>query len=179
MDFKLDQEELSLAAGRSTLQARLSSSAWAEDLSPELASLKALAQEVAALQKQYLAAGDSASAANLTQAGLMLANGLRSSDADKFVIKQLVGNAIEAIILSPLDPNASSELLAGKSPKERLAEIKELKVSIQGSRQAIQEALPNMTEAELLSYTERQRLYGELEATRWLQQQRRDATGGP
>jgi len=34
-----------------------------------------------------------------------------------------------------------------------------------------------MTEAELLSYTERQRLYGELEAMRWLQQ-RRSAPGG-
>jgi len=89
MEFKLDEEELNLAAGRSSLQARLSSSAWAEDLMPQLASLKALAQDVAALQKQYLGAGDSGSAENLAQAGLILASGLRSGDADKFVIKQL------------------------------------------------------------------------------------------
>src|SRR6266446_9225811 len=89
MEFKLDEEELNLAAGRSSLQARLSSSAWAEDLVPQLASLKALAQDVAALQKQYLGAGDSSSAENLAQAGLILASGLRSGDADKFVIKQL------------------------------------------------------------------------------------------
>ena len=34
-----------------------------------------------------------------------------------------------------------------------------------------------LTEAELLSYSERQRLYGELEAMRWLQQRRNSTTG--
>ncbi len=177
MEFKLDEEELNLAAGRSSLQARLSSSAWAEDLVPQLASLKALAQDVAALQKQYLGAGDSSSAENLAQAGLILANGLRSSDPDRFVIKQLVGNAIEAIMLSPLDPDRSYDLIGGKSPKDRLAELKELRASLRALTREIHDALPNMTEAELLSYTERQRLYGELEAMRWLQQRRSPASG--
>ncbi len=169
MEFKLDQEELNLSAGRSSLQARLSSSAWAENLLPQLASLKALAQDVSALQKQYLGAGDSASAENLAQAGLMLASGLRS---DQFLIKQLVGNAIEATVLLQLDPNGSYDFIGGKSPDERLAEIKEQKASIRGLRESTYEALPNMSEAELLSYTERQRLYGEVEAMRWLRQRR-------
>jgi len=144
---------------------------------PQLASLKALAQDVVALQKQYLGAGDSGSAEHLTQAGLMLASGLRSGDADKFVIKQLVGNAIEAIMLRQLDPNGSYDFLGGKSPQDRLAELKEQKVSLDGLRKAIQDTLPNMTEAELLNYTERQRLYGEWEAMRWLQQ--RGANSAP
>ena len=170
MEFKLDEEELNVAAGRSSLQARLSSSGWAQDLLPQLASLKSLAQDVAALQQQYVGAGDSGSAENLARAGLMLASGLRSGDGDKFVIKALVGNAIEAIMLSPLDPNGSYDFLGGKSPNDRLAELKQQKASLRTLRQATQDALPNMTEAELLSYTERQRLYGELEAMRWLQQ---------
>ena len=178
MEFKLDQEELNLAAGRSSLQARLSSSAWAEDLMPQLASLKALSQDVAALQKQYLAAGDSASVENLTQAALMLANGLRSGDGDKFVIKQLVGNAIEAILLGQLDPNENYDFIDGKSPNDRLAEIRAQRMSLDQGRHAIQNALPNMTEAELLSYTERQRLYGEWEAMRWLQESQ-NATAVP
>jgi hypothetical protein len=97
------------------------------------------------------------------------------------VIKQLVGNAIEAIMLSPLDPNGRYQFLGGKSPTERLAELKEQRTSLRGLTQATQEALPNMSEAELLSYTERQRLYGELEAMRWLQQRRGAPTlpGGP
>jgi len=170
MEFKLDEEELNVAAGRSSLQARLSSSGWAQDLLPQLASLKSLAQDVAALQKQYVGAGDSGSAENLARAGLMLASGLRSGDGDKFVIKELVGNAIEAIMLSQLDPNGSYDFLGGKSPNDRLAELKQQKASLRALTQATQDALPNMTEAELLSYTERQRLYGELEAMRWLQQ---------
>jgi len=172
MDFKLDEEELNLSAGRSSLQARLSSSGWAQDLLPELASLKALSQDIAAMQKQYLATGDTGSAENLAQAGLLLADGLRSGDADRFVIKQLVGNAVEAIMLSQLDPKGSYPFLDGKSPTDRLAELKEQRALLRGLRQATQGALPNMSEAELLSYTERQRLYGELEAMRWLQQRR-------
>jgi hypothetical protein len=178
MDFKLDEEELNLSAGRSSLQARLSSSGWAQDLLPELASLKALSQDIAAMQKQYLATGDSGSAENLAQAGLLLADGLRSGDSDRFVIKQLVGNAVEAIMLSQLDPKGSYPFLDGKSPTDRLAELKEQKALLRGLRQATEGALPNMSEAELLSYTERQRLYGELEAMRWLQQ-RRDASNLP
>ena len=172
MEFKLDEEELNVSAGRSSLQARLSSSAWAQDLLPQLASLKGLAQDVAALQSQYLGAGDNASAEHLAQASLMLARGLRSGEANKFVIKQLVGNAIEAIVLSQLEPNGSYDFLGGKSPTDRLAELKEQKGSLRGLRQAVEKELPNMSEAELLSYTERQRLYGELEAMRWLQQRR-------
>jgi hypothetical protein len=172
MEFKLDEEELNLDAGRASLQAKLSSNAWAEDLLPQLASLKALAQDVAAMQKQYLDTGDSTSAENLARAGLALANDLRASDVDGVLIKQLVGNAIEAIVLSPFDPNVNYDFIDGKSPQQRLAELGELKGTIRGLTQATRDALPTMTEAELLSYMERQRLYGEAEAMRWLQQRR-------
>ena len=70
-----------------------------------------------------------------------------------------------------------SYFLGGKSPQDRLAELKEQKLSLDGLRKTIQDTLPNMAEAELLSYTERQRLYGEWAAMRWLQE-RRNATGG-
>ena len=80
-------------------------------------------------------------------------------------------------MLNQLDPNASYDFIGGKTPTDRLAELKEQKVSLRGLTQAIQDAVPNMTEAELLSYTERQRLYGELEAMRWLQQRRNASSG--
>ena len=79
---------------------------------------------------------------------------------------------------SQLDPNASYDFLGGKTPTERLAEFKEQKASLTALRQNLRDALPNMTEAELLSYTERQRLYGESAAMRWLQL-RGNATVGP
>jgi len=175
MEFKLDEEELSLAAGRSSLQARLSSSGWAEDLMPQLASLKALAQDVAALQRQYSSTGDNASVEHLAQMGLSLADKLDTGDGARIVLNQLVGRAIEAIMLKQLDPNASYDFLGGKTPEDRLAALKEQKASIDSLRQTFLETIPNMTEAELLNYTERQRLYGQAEAMRWLQ--RRSAAG--
>ena len=71
-------------------------------------------------------------------------------------------------MLSQLDPNRSYDFLGGKTPKDRLAELKAQKTSITALRQNFLDAVPNMTAAELLSYTERQRLYGEVEAMRWL-----------
>jgi hypothetical protein len=99
---------------------------------------------------------------------LSLANKLDAGDSGKFLIDQLVAHAIEAIMLSQLDPNGSYDFLGGKTPKERLADLKAEKTLINALRQSFRDALPNMTEAELLSYTERQRLYGEVEAMRWL-----------
>jgi hypothetical protein len=172
MESKLDDEELNMAAGRSSIQAHLSSSGWVEDHLPELASLKGLAQDMARLQQQYLSAGDKASAENLAQMGLTLASRLDSGDGAKFVINQLVGRAVEAVMLSQLDPNASYDFLGGKTPNDRLSELKGQKATLTALRQNFRDALPNMTDAELLSYTERQRISGELEAMRWLQQRR-------
>jgi hypothetical protein len=170
MESKLDQEELNMAAGRSSIQARLSSSAWADDLLPEFASLKSLAQDIVRLRKEYLSAGDITSADNLAQIGLALAGRLNTGDGSKFVISQLVGRAVEAIMLNQLDPDTGYDFLDGKTPKDRLSDIKAQKASLAGLRQNLRDTLPNMTEAELLSYTERQRLYGESDAMRWLQQ---------
>ncbi len=177
MESKLDEEELNMTAGRSPLQARLSSSGWAEDLLPELASLKGLAQDAAHLQKEYLNAGDTASAENLAKLGLTLAHRLNAGEGAQFVIDQLVGRSIEGIMLSQLDPNTHYDFLEGKTPQDKLAEMKAQKASLTALRQNFHDALPNMTEAELVSYTERQRLYGELQAMRWLQERTAAAVG--
>jgi hypothetical protein len=170
MESKLDEEELNMAAGRTSLQARLSSAGWAEDLLPSLASYKALAQNLVRLQNEYVSAGDNASAEGMAQMGLRLAHRLNSGEGTQFVINELVGNAIENMMLKQLDADTSYEFLDGKTPKTRLSEMQAQKASLTDSRQNLRDMLPQMTEAELLSYTERQRLYGEAGALRWLQQ---------
>jgi hypothetical protein len=175
MDSKLDEEEINIASGRSPRQAVFSSSGWAEELLPELASLKGLAREVAVLQKQYGDAGDSASAQNLTQISLILADRFKTGDGGQFMISQLVGQAIERMALGQLDPNTSYDFLDNQTPADRLEELKARKASISELRTSAA-ILPSLSEAELLSYTERQRVYGEVEALRWLRQ--RNMGGG-
>jgi hypothetical protein len=79
--------------------------------------------------------------------------------------------------LGQLDSNQNYDFLGGKTPHDRLAQIKEQRASLRALQQNFRDALLGMTEAELLTYTERQRLYGETEAMRWLQQRASQAPG--
>jgi hypothetical protein len=179
VESKLDEEELNLEARRSSLQSKLASLGWAADLLPELVTFKILAQDTSALQKQYLDAGDTGSAEHLAQIGVTLANRLNSGDSAKLVINQLVGMAIERIMLQQLNQDVGYDFLGGKTPKDRMEELKQQKLSLKDwAKSSDRAALANMTEAELLSYYDRQKLYGELEATRWLQQRQAAGAGG-
>jgi len=179
MESRLDEEELNLEAGRSPLQSRLSPSGWAADLLRELPTFKGLAQDIEGLQKQYLDAGDTGSAERLAQIGVALANRLNGGDSAKFVINQLVGMAIEPIVLQQLNQDARYDFLDGKTPKDRLEEHKQQKLSLKDWAKSSDPALlANLTEAELLSYYDRQKLYGEVEAARWLQQRQAAAAAG-
>ncbi|MHC1766432.1 MAG: hypothetical protein AB9869_19380 [Verrucomicrobiia bacterium] len=172
VEGRLDEEELNLAAGRSSLHARLASTGWAEELTPVAATLKGLAQDMANWERQYLGNGDRGSAEHLAQIGMELARRLGDGDAGAFMVNQLLGGSVAAIVLGPLNPSESCAFLGNRLPGDILAEIHEQRASVRSLAQAFQDVVPSMTEAELLSYTERQKLYGELEAMLWLQQRR-------
>lgn len=172
----LDEEALNLAAGRSSLQARLGATGWESDVAPELARFKSIAVSLQQFEKAYLSAGDTASAQNLAQIGLALANRLRAAGSGKLNLDQLVGTASEAIHLHAWDANTSYDFLGGKTPKERLAEMKQERASLRSLTATVREQLPSLGEADLLSYLDRQRIYGEAEAMRWLQARTQTAT---
>lgn len=145
----------------------------------ELATFKNLAQDIADLQKQYLDAGDTGSAERLAQIGVALANRLDSGDGAKLLINQLVGIAIEPMVFKQLNQNVGYDFLGGKTPQDRLAELKQQKLSLKDLAKSSERAvLANLTEAELLSYFDRQKVYGEVEAKRWLQQRMAAGAGG-
>jgi len=52
-----------------------------------------------------------------------------------------------------------------------LAELKQQKVALRELTQSFESIVPTMTEAETISYAERAKIYGEVAAMRWLQQQ--------
>jgi hypothetical protein len=101
-----------------------------------------------------------------------------SANSGKFAINQLVGMAVESIALRQLDPNNRYDLLGGNTPNDRTEELKQQKASFRALAQNMQDALVNTTEAELLNFSDRQRLYGEVEAMRWLQQRKNQAAPG-
>ncbi|MHC1769420.1 MAG: hypothetical protein AB9869_34910 [Verrucomicrobiia bacterium] len=125
VEGRLDEEELNLSAGRSSLQARLASTGWAEELTPVAATLKGLAQDMAGLEKQYLDNGDRGSAERLAQIGMDLARRLGDGDAGAFMVNQLLRGTVATIVLGPLDPSAGYAFLGNKLPGDILAEINE------------------------------------------------------
>ena len=183
METYLDTKELYRANGKSPLESsQAAMSGMVDDLLPELSTLKGLARSTSELQKQYADGGDNASAENLAQFNLGLANRLTGGDSGKMVISQLVGMAVEAIALSNLEPNTSYDFLDGETPNQRKEELKQQRASIRQLSQSFQSAVPNLTETEMENFEERERIYGELPAMRWIVEQRGTKStrqGGP
>jgi len=169
MESYLGAEELSRFSGKTTLFANPeASTAVASDLLSTLANLKGVAQGIGDGQKQYLDAGDTASVERLAQMGMGLANRLTSGEGGRFMISHLVGIATENIALKPLDQNTSYDFLGGKTPSQRLDENKQQKAVFRELSVSFGAVYPTLTEVERASYAERVKIYGELEAMRWL-----------
>ena len=178
METYLGEKELYRADGKSPLESNQAAmAALAGDLFPELTTLKVLAQSMGDSQKLYANSGDSASAENLAQLNFSLANRLTGGDSGKVVISQLVGMALEAIALRNLEPNTSYAFLDGETPSQRTEELKQQKLSIRQLYENFQSILPNLTETEKENFEEREKIYGEIPAMRWVVGQR--GTGTP
>jgi hypothetical protein len=172
METLLNEEALYRFAGKSAYDANVASmAAMAGGELPDLATVKRIAQGARDFQKQYVDAGDAASAENLSQMTIALANRLSNGESGKFLINQLVGIATEAIGLQNLNQSTSYEFLGGKTPAERTDELKQERASIKELTKGLHPVFSAMSEAERVSYWERVKIYGELEAMRWLQQQ--------
>ena len=146
-------------------------SAMSSDLLPQLSNLKGVAQGILDVQKQYAASGDPASVQNLSQMGIQLAGRMTDGEGGRFVISQLVGAATENIVLKSLDQNAAYDFLGGKTPAQRLEELKQQKLETRARTENFSRAFMKMNEQEMVSYVERVKVYGEVAAMRWLQQQ--------
>jgi hypothetical protein len=171
-ETKLDEEDLYLSAGYSTLDsAKESVAGWYQDDASELATFKQLAQGIAGLQEQEISSGDTGSAASLAQMGIAFADQLNSEDSGKYFINQLVGIAIKNVVLSQLEPNTSYDFLAGQTPNQIITQYKEQKAAFRELSQNFQAAYPNLMPEEMTSYLNRENIYGEIPAMQWVVQQ--------
>lgn len=173
VESELNEEELAQFSGKSPSEASqiASEGFFAQVDGSELMTLKRMAQGIEDLQRQETAAGDTASAQNLAQMGMVLGNQLNSGGGGKFLIDQLVGIATEAKVLSQLDQNTSYDFLGGQTPGQIRQQNQAWKASMVELIQNFQLAYPNLTEDEMASYFERKKIYGEAEAMRWVVQQ--------
>ncbi|MGA2281417.1 MAG: sigma-70 family RNA polymerase sigma factor [Verrucomicrobiota bacterium] len=144
----------------------LAAKAWApsSESASYLPSLKNLGNQIMQTQQQNLTQGDAASANSLASMGMVLGNSLLAGNP----IDQLVGIAIEQKMLAQLDPAVNYDFL-GRPVSEVLAELDRQKQAIRDALNARDQVLPTLNEAELASYFERKKLYGEVNALLWLQ----------
>ena len=168
----LDGEALNQFAGKSPVEAEpLALSQAATDVIMALATYKNLAQNIRDLAKEKLDAGDLNSVQNLAQMGLSFADQIRSGDSGKLIITQLVGNAVEAVALSQLDQNTSYDFLGGQTPAQVLQQFKEQKASLKELTQNFGAIYPNLSPEEMAGFSERMKIYGQIDAMRWVVQQ--------
>ncbi|HXP61041.1 MAG TPA: sigma-70 family RNA polymerase sigma factor [Dongiaceae bacterium] len=157
-------EEMCRLAGRSPLAAKFKAACGNRTPAGYLSELKALATEMSQVRQQYQDQGDAASANSMAAMSMALGGQLRAND----VIEQLVGSAIQKKILAQLDPAGSYDFL-GRPVSEVTGEIDRQKEATKQAMQKRDQVLPTLEEADLSSYFEREKLYGEVKAMQWLE----------
>jgi hypothetical protein len=171
-ETQLDSAELYSSSGKSPIEVTtLGMNDWAKENLPELATYKRLAQGMGDLEQQYATAGDANSAVNLAQMGMTLANQIQTVDSGKYLINQLVGIADENIMLSKLDQNTSYDFLDGRTPAQVLQQLKDQKQLYRQIASQFSAAYLQMSPDEMVNYSERLKIYGEIPGAKWVIQQ--------
>ncbi|MCL4178185.1 MAG: hypothetical protein KJ072_10655 [Verrucomicrobia bacterium] len=161
----IDAQELLMADGASPAAAKVGSLFNAA--LPHLSQIRQLGTELSELQAQYALGRDLVSFDTVTQLGLELAQRLNNNRGGGFLIDQLVGMAIEQTVLKNVDSLSAPEYL-GMTVQERLDQLADQKAEIKALAPLAENILPSASEAELVTYLDRVRVNGELEALRWL-----------
>jgi len=164
LETMLEVEQLCMHSGSSVLQAKVD--AMVTVPMPQLVQFKQLTQEMINLREQYLTAGDPASARAMEQTILGLADHLTTGEGSRFLIGQLVGVAIERQLLERLPSGIISDVL-GMTPAQRAEQLSAWRTALKGSVPDLEVLLNQASEAEAISYFDRLKNVGELEAMIW------------
>jgi hypothetical protein len=136
---------------------------------PQLKSLNELSTSLAELRQSYVQAGDQEAAATALQLGTEL--GRRLQGQSRFIIDELVGIAVETRLLKQ---TPAETVIEGTSQTagERLAALAARRKEINQLAGKSDAALNALTDTMAMTYFDRQKVYGEVEALRWLAQRR-------
>ncbi len=178
-DFTVERvqglEEMYLGAGYSVAEAK--ALAMSSLQMPAFRHLRELGRDLSALQQEYVNAGDTASAEALTKMGLGLAAHVANGGAGT-LLGQMIGGVLEREFLNGLDPAVSYDFLA-QPAGERLAQLREQDRAIRASAQFYDQWIRSANDAQLVSYFDRMKLYGETAALQWARNQVTDETPAP
>jgi hypothetical protein len=170
-DFTVERiqglEEMYLAVGYSAAEAK--ALAMTSVHLPAVGQMRELGREMSRLQQQYANAGDGASAELLAKMGVALANDISGSSA-RSLLGEIVGSIVEREFLKGLDPGGTYDFLAGPV-NERLAELIKQEKRIRESSRFVDQWMRTASEAQLVSYFDRLKLYGEAGAISWARAQ--------
>ena len=131
---------------------------------PHLKQLRDLGKEMAKMQKQSQAAGDSDRAREMAATGLQMGRQMSMGEGGSYLINQLVGIAIERNVLDALDPGAENSFL-GRSLEELQQELTDQKDEIAALVKSVN--LDQMSEQEMTAYVDRMKLHGEFASMKW------------
>jgi len=166
-------EEAYRAAGYSEGEAK-AAAAYALPL-PQLAELRRLGQNLGDLANLYRQAGDEASAQAALQMGVALGRQVAEPSGSNYLVHDLVGLGIERQILERMDPGSPYDTV-GRTVQDRLSElaqrredIRELQGAVDpdGRWDSLAGVLQSLSEQDLISFFDRIKVTGEMEALRW------------
>lgn len=165
MESLQDLEEAYRSGGASLMDAKLLSMSQLH--LPHLKQLRDLGRVLAEQMEQLQASGDIAGSQQLAAYGEKLGWDIAEQKPTP-LITELVGMAIEYGMLKNMDA-ATAQAILGMSAQDRMAQLDANKASIRAISQAEGPWEPNsqMTDAEVLSYLERSKAFGERSAMQW------------
>lgn len=167
LDSALAAEELYLAAGFSPAEAKAYGTS--STLLPHLAHLKALGLDLAALEQQYRAAGDAASAGKAARWGLQLGERLAGPQGAWTAIGELTGITIEKAVLEKLDPQFTADFIQGTAG-DHLARLEARRAVLQENSRLFESWMQQASDAEVTAYFDRLKVQGESAALRWMRE---------
>ena len=161
-----DNSEAYLSAGYSPAEADLISTRSL--MMMQLTSLKQMGVHLVDLANAYNQSGDQASAQAVLQMAMNLGQSMRSAPSSAPVlISQLVGMAIENRALGAMDPN-SVYGSSGQTVQQMLDQNAQSKAMISSLNQQVEPLMPKLTDEDLIVFTSRRQLFGEVPAMQWV-----------
>jgi hypothetical protein len=171
LELLQDAEEAYRAAGYSEALAK--AAAGLEWSQAQAVQLRSLAHSLADLASAYRQTGDEASARAALQMGVTLGRQIAEQSPQPFLANDMLGLSIESAMLGGMDAArpgldpAGPYDNAGHTVKDRLDELQQRAETQKQLLRRAQEFLPSLSEPDVISFLDRKKTLGEVEALQW------------